>query len=93
VSGARIEFSASELGTGDPESASMSLMTENINLQSALLHHLSGIQDIEILDKTKVVSIEKDHREGGHWPTVHLSDGRMLRTRLLVIRSQVVFSP
>ena len=66
----------------------MALMTENINLQSALLKHLSGIQDIEILDQIKVSSIERDHREGGHWPTVHLSDGRTFRTRLLVIQRQ-----
>jgi ubiquinone biosynthesis monooxygenase Coq6 len=86
VSDARITFSASELGIG-ADATSMALMTENINLQSALLKHLSGIQDIELLDQVKVNSIESDSREGGHWPTVHLSDGRMLRTRLLVFQS------
>ncbi|OBZ66876.1 Ubiquinone biosynthesis monooxygenase COQ6, mitochondrial [Grifola frondosa] len=39
---------------------------------------------VELADKVKVQSIQKENREGDGWPLVHLSDGRVLRTRLLV---------
>ncbi|KAJ7876830.1 COQ6 monooxygenase [Mycena leptocephala] len=82
VSDARIEFSASLLGLGSPAQG-MARMTENLNLQRGLLRHLSNIPQVQILDKTKVQTI--DHVEGsGDWPLVHLDNGRVLRSRLLV---------
>lgn len=59
-------------------------MTENLNLQRALLRHLSLHREIELIDKVKVQSIVTEDREGGGWPVLHLSDGRAMRTRLLV---------
>ncbi|KAJ6591658.1 hypothetical protein DFH09DRAFT_1137615 [Mycena vulgaris] len=82
VSDARIEFSASLLGLGTPGQG-MARMTENLNLQRGLLRHLSNIPEVSILDKAKVQSI--DHAEGSSgWPLVHLDNGRVLRSRLLV---------
>ncbi|KAI8985681.1 ubiquinone biosynthesis hydrox [Trametes punicea] len=88
LSDARITFSihdhALELaGTDTP--TRMSTMTENLNLQRALLRHLKQTSTVEVLDKVKVQTIEREEREGGGgWPLVHLSDGRVLRARLLV---------
>jgi len=62
----------------------MALLTENLNLQRSLLRRLSKIQEIELLDRIKVSSIQGDDGESGNWPMVHLSDGRVFRTRLLV---------
>jgi ubiquinone biosynthesis monooxygenase Coq6 len=83
ISDARITFHASELGNG--ESSQMAFLTENINLQRALLRRLSGVREVQILDSVKVDSIQKDNKEHSGWPLVHLSDGKVLRTRLLVI--------
>ncbi|OSD05256.1 ubiquinone biosynthesis hydrox [Trametes coccinea BRFM310] len=89
ISDARITFSVQDdqalIGTGTDTPSRMSTMTENLNLQRALLHHLRGASAVEIADKVKVQSIQREEREGGGgWPLVHLSDGRVLRTRLLV---------
>lgn len=62
----------------------MSQMTENLNLQRALLRNLdSSGSPVDITDNVKVASIQKDSERGG-WPVVHTSNGRTLRTRLLV---------
>jgi ubiquinone biosynthesis monooxygenase Coq6 len=84
ISDARITFSASELGLDDRAA----VITENLNLQRGLLRHLSSISEVELLDKTQVGSIQREERgEGEGWPLVHLSDGRIFRTRLLVSTS------
>ena len=62
----------------------MARLTENLNIQRALLRHLDSASSVELVDKVKVQSIEREEREGGGWPLVHLSDGRVLRARLLV---------
>ena len=89
ISEARITFSASELGLepgmDSGETRQMAQLTENLNLQRAFLRHLSTVPEVQLLDKVKVDSIQREDREeGGGWPLVHLSDGRILRTRLLV---------
>lgn len=62
----------------------MSRLTENLNLQRALLRHLDRDGAVELLDKTKVSSIERDSEERGGWPLVNLDNARTLRARLLV---------
>ncbi|KAJ7504471.1 ubiquinone biosynthesis hydrox [Mycena galericulata] len=81
VSDARIEFPASLLGLSKPAQG-MARITENLNLQRGLLRHLGKIPEVQILDKSKVQSIE--HLEESSWPLVHLDNGRVLRSRLLV---------
>jgi ubiquinone biosynthesis monooxygenase Coq6 len=95
VSDARITFDASELGPAQLESGSgeMARLTENLNLQRALLRHISTIPEVQLHDKVKVASIQREQREGGGgWPLVHLSDGRVIRTRLLVRRHALTYS-
>ncbi|KAJ7115878.1 ubiquinone biosynthesis hydrox [Mycena epipterygia] len=82
ISDARIDFSASLLGLGTPGQG-MARMTENLNLQRGLLRNLHGIPEVSILDKTKVQTIDQAECPGG-WPLVHLDNGRVLRSRLLV---------
>lgn len=65
-------------------------MTENLNLQRALLHKLSTTSTVELADKVKVQSITQDTENGG-WPLVHLSDGRTVRARLLVSPPHLLF--
>lgn len=63
----------------------MSRLTENLNLQRGLLTRLSALPHVHLLDNVKVANIVRESREGGGgWPIVHLSDGRTLRTRLLI---------
>lgn len=62
----------------------MARLTENLNLQRALLRHLRRDGGIELLDKTKVSSIVRDTEEKGGWPLVNLDSARTLRARLLV---------
>jgi len=83
ISDARLTFSASD--SSDP-SSELSRLTENLNLQRALLRQLDAIPTIEIVDNVKVTSItrEAEDSDGGGWPLVHISDGRVIRTRLLV---------
>ena len=64
----------------------MARLTENLNLQRGLLRYLNGTSAVELIDKVKVQSIQREEREGGGRPLVHLSDGRVLRARLLVSR-------
>ncbi|KAI6126031.1 hypothetical protein EDD16DRAFT_1825753 [Pisolithus croceorrhizus] len=89
LSDARISFDAANLPSSGAlnaaESSEMARLIENLNLQRALLRHLESIRSIELLQKTRVESIQREDRDGGHgWPLVHLSDGTTLRTRLLV---------
>ena len=89
LSDARITFSmqddfASHLPGMHAESQ-MARLTENLNLQRGLLRHLDSTSTVQVLDNVKVQSIVREEREGGGgWPLVHLSDGRVLRARLLV---------
>ena len=87
MSDARISFSATEgdLTPARPNvSPEMARMTENLNLQRALLRHISSLHAINVIDKTKVQSIYREEGEGGGgWPLVRLTDGRVLRARLL----------
>ena len=62
----------------------LSRLTENLNLQRGLLRHLDQFPEVQLLDKVKVQSIVREDREENAWPLVHLSDGRVIRTRLLV---------
>jgi ubiquinone biosynthesis monooxygenase Coq6 len=80
ISGARITFDASDT----PVSSEMARMTENLNLQRALLRRLSDTPNIEIIQRVKVESIEREAGDANHWPLVHLSNGTSLRARLLV---------
>lgn len=66
------------------ESPKMARLTENLNLQRALLRRLSDAKGIQLLDNAKVSSITRDTKDRGHWPLVHLSNGKTLRARLLV---------
>ncbi|KAI0731047.1 ubiquinone biosynthesis hydrox [Earliella scabrosa] len=88
LSDARITFSIQDDMTsrlpGMDSQTQMARLTENLNLQRALLRHLGSTSSIELIEKVKVQSIERETREGGGWPLVHLSDGRVLRARLLV---------
>ncbi|KAI0675950.1 ubiquinone biosynthesis hydrox [Trametes maxima] len=88
LSDARISFSTHDDNSlefsGLSAPSQMARLTENLNLQRALLRRLHSSPGIEIVDKVKVQSIQREEREGGGWPLVHLSDGHVLRTRLLV---------
>lgn len=84
VSDARITFSAEDMTVGGQSIGELSRLTENLNLQRALLRQLESSLTVEIVDKVKVESIATDDREGGAWPVLHLSDGRVIRARLLV---------
>jgi ubiquinone biosynthesis monooxygenase Coq6 len=81
ISDARITFSASDLPAGTSQ---LSRLTENLNLQRALLRHISKIPEIKLLDKVRVDSIKNEEPEVNGWPLVHLSNGQTLRARLLV---------
>ena len=65
------------------QDAYMATMTENLNLQRALIRTLDNLGGIDIIDNTKVSSIGKSTENGG-WPLVHTSAGRTFRARLLV---------
>ena len=88
ISDSRIEFSASQLdllpqNNVTDEVPQMSRLTENINLQRALLRCLDNDGTISIIDNVKVSGIVNDKDAGG-WPLVHTTDGGILRARLLV---------
>ena len=79
LSDSRIVFDTNDIGY--PQ---MSQMTENLNLQRALLRNLEASDSpVNIMDNVKVARIEKGMERGG-WPIVYTSNGRALRTRLLV---------
>ncbi|RPD58895.1 ubiquinone biosynthesis hydrox [Lentinus tigrinus ALCF2SS1-7] len=88
LSDARVTFSMHDAFSshlpGMESQPQMARLTENLNLQRGLLRHLDGTSAVELIDKVKVQSIQREEREGGGWPLVHLSDGRVLRARLLV---------
>lgn len=80
MSDARIVFSHTDVDTNLRE---MARLTENPNLQRALLARLDEMQDrVVILNKTKVNGI--DRNDGGNWPVLDLSDGSSIKARLLV---------
>ncbi|PIL25239.1 hypothetical protein GSI_13128 [Ganoderma sinense ZZ0214-1] len=87
VSDARVTFSMQDdhasILSAEPETQ-LARLTENLNLQRGLLRYLDKNGTVELADKVKVQSIVREEREGGGWPLVHLSDGRVLRARLLV---------
>jgi hypothetical protein len=62
----------------------MATMTENLNLQRALLRSLDSRPGLSIMDNMKVVEISSGDQAGDDWPTLLLSDGRRIRARLLV---------
>lgn len=82
VSDARITFSTSELPT--KSTTELSRLTENLNLQRGLLRHLAQFPEVQLLDKVKVQTIVREERQENAWPLIHLSDGRVIRARLLV---------
>lgn len=62
----------------------MSRLTENLNLQRALLRHLDSLPNSTVVqDKSKVIKIEQEDSPSG-WPLVHLDSEQVFRTRLLV---------
>ena len=88
----RITFSTSDIPedmrNSEPE---MACLTENLNLQRALLRCLETRPAISIIDKTRVDTIHREELEGGGWPVVRLANGRQLRTRLLVSNNAQLF--
>ena len=78
VSGAKMEFDSPELAT----------MIENVNIQSMLYQRIKTLnyenpgQELQLLDNTKVVDIKED--SVNEWPVVTLSNGDVIKTRLLV---------
>jgi len=95
ISDARIQFLASEVirpshkplsvGQDAPE---MARLTENLNLQRALLQQLQsqGVH-VTLLDKTRVASIVSEQplsSSSSAWPVVQTNTNRRLRARLLV---------
>ena len=62
----------------------MARLTETLNLQRGLLRRLREQPNVTLLDNTKVLNIFQDDIPGGGWPMVQLSDGAVLRARLLV---------
>jgi ubiquinone biosynthesis monooxygenase Coq6 len=84
ISDARIVFNADDLGLGE-QGGQLARLMENLNLQRALLRHLRSHGGVDIYDNVKVTSIAREvPEEPMSWPTVHLSNGRAIRTRLLV---------
>ncbi len=78
VSGAKMEFDSPELAT----------MIENVNIQSMLYQRIKTLnyenpgEELQLLDNTKVVDIKED--PVNEWPVVTLSNGDVIKTRLLV---------
>lgn len=99
ISGARVEFNTSMLGQGSAD-IPIAWMIENVHLQNGILasvaeHNAKGAK-MEIIEKIKVsnISYEKNTEDSAtgfdlsDWPTVELSNGQKLKTRLLV-RAQI----
>ena len=82
LSDARIAFTASDLPL--QRTSHLTTKVENLNIQRASLMHLSRFPDVELLDNVKVQAITPAAKEGGNWPLVHFSDGRVICARLLV---------
>jgi ubiquinone biosynthesis monooxygenase Coq6 len=62
----------------------MATLTENFNIQHALLCQLNEVPAVRVLQRTKVTSIQSDVEQRGSWPLVHLDNQQVLRARLLV---------
>ena len=62
----------------------MARLTENLNLQRALLRRLETNQQVRLIDRTRVGQIYPMDHEGGGWPVVRLANGQQFRARLLV---------
>jgi ubiquinone biosynthesis monooxygenase Coq6 len=62
----------------------MARLTENLNLQRALLRRLEIDKEVRLIDNTRVDMIYREDREGEGWPIVRLADGQQFRARLLV---------
>jgi hypothetical protein len=85
ISDARIDFSAAALGIGTKGGSSqMARLTETLNLQRGLLRHLGEQPNVTLLDKTMIENIFEDDIPGGGRPMAQLSDGVVLRARLLI---------
>ncbi|KAL8846272.1 MAG: hypothetical protein Q9221_008627 [Calogaya cf. arnoldii] len=72
-------------------SSPIATMTENPNLQRALLHRLEELAPVNTFESTKVASIEdgpssplEDSLDLSSYPTLTLSSGEKILTRLLV---------
>jgi ubiquinone biosynthesis monooxygenase Coq6 len=65
----------------------MAQMTENLNIQRALLRNMASRPQLELADNVKVATIEREESGANGWPIIHLSNGRSLRARLLVSSS------
>lgn len=90
VSGSRIQFDSFHL---HPVGQSMAYMTENINLQHALLSYLSESaatgNSVTIFDNTKVeeitpTSVALEDVDLSSWPSVRMSNGSTVYARLLI---------
>lgn len=90
IPGSRLAASRRQYDT--PSIMEVATMCENSNLTSALLQRLGEAgMNIEMLDKTKVQSIElgpepvdEKSADLSQWPVVNLPEGRSLAARLLV---------
>jgi ubiquinone biosynthesis monooxygenase Coq6 len=87
ISDSRIEFNATQ-GNASSQ-AEMARLTENLNLQRALLRRINGAsskENLTLYDGTKVTSIssETGSMVGGGWPILQLSNSQTIRARLLV---------
>ncbi|KAF8471500.1 ubiquinone biosynthesis hydrox [Gautieria morchelliformis] len=82
----RITFSASDIPAAMLKSSDSEIarLTENLNLQRALLRRLETQRHVSLIDKTKVDAIYQEEREEGGWPVVRLANGRQFRVRLLI---------
>ncbi|KAH8556280.1 ubiquinone biosynthesis monooxgenase [Umbelopsis sp. PMI_123] len=95
ISGARVKFNTSMLGQNS-ENVPIAWMIENVHLQNGILasveEHNSNGAKMEIIEKIKVSNISYDNNiddsvmgyDLSDWPTVELSNGRKLKTRLLI---------
>ncbi|TIA88687.1 hypothetical protein E3P99_02442 [Wallemia hederae] len=69
-----------DYGAVDKGGSTLSYMIENSNLQKALLHYIENHTSIDILESSKISSIDRDNE----WPRVSLHSGDSHRTRLLI---------
>lgn len=90
VPGSRFHESVRKRGVAE-DPAVMATMCENQNLTAGLLQRIKEVGGVEMLDKTKVESIEfgpEPEGESGldlsQWPIITLPNSRQLAARLLV---------
>ncbi|CAG8615439.1 1280_t:CDS:2 [Rhizophagus irregularis] len=88
ISDARIKFNNENTGIGP-----LAWILENYNIHHAILRTLDQYKedsDVDFLDNTKVqkISFDKENKDEpfdlSDWPCVELSNGKKLKTRLLV---------